>query len=120
MAPGSDPAEEPSTGPRRVALLPSGPACASLRVACSRHTGSSTAVPVGFFAVRPSAALLRAAELWAENLTFSGETGWGGLGFLPSLDKFVGAECGQGYFHALFYKQGAPSVRRAFRAAGVE
>ena len=68
-------------------------------------------------------------------MNFSAQRGWGECGFLPSTDKFatrreltrcvrclgaseVGAECGQGYFHTLFYKD-CKAVRKALVAAGL-
>ncbi|CAK0897234.1 unnamed protein product, partial [Prorocentrum cordatum] len=93
--------------------------CASTGKFLSTSGGAGEPLNVGFFAVRPHRRLQLAAELWAENLTFSHVDGWAGIGFLPAEDKFVGAECGQGYLHTLFYKQAAPSVSRALAAAGI-
>ncbi|CAK0833874.1 unnamed protein product, partial [Prorocentrum cordatum] len=49
---------------------------------------------------------------------FKNETGWANAGFAPWKSKYVGAECGQGFLHTLFYKS-TDVTRRAFEAAGL-
>jgi len=93
--------------------------CASTGYFISASGGAGEPLNVGFFAVRPDRRLLLAAERFADNMTFSVKTGWGGIGFAPCDNKFVGAECGQGYFHTLFYKQYHQRVKEAFAAAGL-
>eukprot|EP00930_Biecheleria_cincta_P046515 TRINITY_DN32087_c0_g1_i1.p1 TRINITY_DN32087_c0_g1~~TRINITY_DN32087_c0_g1_i1.p1 ORF type:complete len:712 (-),score=69.22 TRINITY_DN32087_c0_g1_i1:124-2259(-) len=73
---------------------------------------------VGFFAVRPDRRLLKAAEFFGGNVTFTVERGWGNCGHAPAGDKFVGAECGQGFFHTLMYKPKCKPVKQALAAAG--
>lgn len=93
--------------------------CASTGRFLSASGGVGEPLNVGFFAVRPDRRLLRAAELFAEGISFDKNRGWGGAGFAPSRGYFVGAECGQGYFLTLMYHRTA-QARRAFAAAGLE
>jgi len=69
--------------------------------------------------MRPDKRLLKAAEIFAANATFSIKRGWNDCFFLPSHDKFVGAECGQGFFHTMFYNKKCKPFRRAFDAVGL-
>merc|ERR1719230_2453618 len=46
-------------------------------------------------------------------------TGWGGGGMAPSRTAFVGAECGQGFMHSMFYKSYA-EVDESFAKAGAK
>ncbi|CAK9089888.1 Protein TANC1 [Durusdinium trenchii] len=93
--------------------------CAARGYFISASGGVGEPFNVGFFALRPSKKLLRAAEIFGANVNFSIETGWGDCGFLPSGSKFVGAECGQGFFHTLFYKD-CKAVKRALVEAGLQ
>ena len=92
--------------------------CAAKGYFLSASGGVGEPFNVGFFALRPDKRLLRAAEYFGGNVTFTVETGWGKCGFRPSGNKFVGAECGQGFFHTLFYKKCKP-VQKALVAAGL-
>merc|ERR1740121_3006545 len=49
----------------------------------------------------------------------SRKTGWGHSYFMPSKGYFIGAECGQGYFHTLFYDRQSSPAQASFRAAGL-
>jgi len=93
--------------------------CAATGRFLSTSGGVGEPLNVGFFASRPDKRLLRAAELFAENITFNDRTGWGGSGFKPSNGRFVGAECGQGFFHTLFYQKHSHKAQQALAAAGV-
>ncbi|CAE7245947.1 TANC1 [Symbiodinium necroappetens] len=92
--------------------------CAAKGYFISASGGVGEPFNVGFFALRPDKRLLRAAEFFGANVTFTVATGWGRCGFLPSGNKFVGAECGQGFFHTLFYKKCKP-VETSLVAAGL-
>jgi len=98
-----------------------GPAlrCAATGYFLSTSGGVGEPLNVGFFASKPDKRLVRAAELLAQSVSFNRQTGWGDAGFAPSRVYFVGAECGQGFFHALLYKQRHPPVKQALEAAGV-
>merc|ERR1719356_1615264 len=81
---------------------------------------------VGFFAVRPDSRLLRAAELFAGVANFSEKPsrssprgGWADSGFAPAGGYFVGAECGQGFFHTLYYKKSSSIAQNALEEAGL-
>lgn len=93
--------------------------CAATGRFLSTSGGVGEPLNVGFFAVRPDRRLLRAAEIFAENITFSEQTGWDKNGFKPSGGYFVGAECGQGYFHTLLYQKRSVKAQKALAAAGV-
>ena len=92
--------------------------CAARGYFISASGGVGEPFNVGFFALRPDTRLLRAAELFGASVNFTVETGWGHCGFRPSGNKFVGAECGQGFFHTLFYKTCNP-VKQALIKAGL-
>lgn len=93
--------------------------CASTGLFLSTSGGIGEPLNVGFFALRPDRRLLRAAEIWSKNASYSETTGWSLSGFAPSGGNYVGAECGQGFFHTLFYKRKSLPVRRALAAAGL-
>jgi len=93
--------------------------CASTGYFLSTSGGIGEPLNVGFFAVRPDRRLLRAAERFAANASFNESTGWANAGHAPARGYFVGAECGQGFFHTLFYKRAREPVRRAWAAAGL-
>ncbi|CAK0875322.1 unnamed protein product [Prorocentrum cordatum] len=69
-------------------------------------TTSGTMAPVNFamIATRPDERMLRAAEIFARNSSFTRVDGWAGGGYRPSDSKYIGAECGQGFMHTLYYK----------------
>ncbi|CAE7365376.1 unnamed protein product [Symbiodinium natans] len=69
--------------------------------------GIGEALNVGFFALQPHKALLQAAVDFARQADYSELTGWANEGWRPSGGYYVGGECGQGFFHALFYKRSA-------------
>lgn len=93
--------------------------CASTGRLLSASGGVGEPLNVGFFAVRPDARLLRAAEIFAEDVKFSEQTGWADSGFRPAGGYFVGAECGQGYMHTLFYQKRSKKAQDALQAAGL-
>lgn len=67
-------------------------------------TGTISPINVGFMAVRPDPRMLQASVKFAQEADFNYTTGWGDAGFEPWPIKFIGAECGQGFIHTLFYK----------------
>lgn len=93
--------------------------CAATGYFLSTSGGVGEPLNVGFFAVQPDKRLLRAAELFAANISFNRVNGWAKAGFAPAGGYFVGAECGQGYLHTLYYKEGK-KAREALEAAGLE
>lgn len=93
--------------------------CAKTGKFLSASGGVEEPMNVGFFALRPDKRLLLAAELFAENVTFSERTGWDNSGFKPAGGYFVGAECGQGYMNSLLYQKSSKQGRRAMRLAGL-
>jgi len=88
--------------------------CAATGRFLSTSGGVGEPLNVGFFAVRPDRRLLHAAEIFASNVTFSEKTGWANSGFKPSSGYFVGAECGQGYFHTLFLSEEKRQSSKSF------
>lgn len=83
-------------------------------------TGANVPLNMGTFAVRPDPKLLQTALNFAQRASFNSTSGWAGAGFKPSTAKFFGAECGQGFFHTLFYKKNNPEVQLAFQQVGNE
>lgn len=84
-------------------------------------TGPMAPINVGFMAVRPDPRFLKAAVAFAQNASYDHETGWAGGGFRPAWDKYVGAECGQGLLHTLFYKAHKNVLaRRCLEYAGLK
>lgn len=92
--------------------------CASKGHFISASGGVGEPLNVGFFALRPDRRLLLAAEKFAEGVTFNRQTGWANSGFKPAGGYFIGAECGQGYFHTLFYHRNSAKARAALAEAG--
>jgi len=74
---------------------------------------------VGFFAVKPSSALLQAALAFAKEADYDDLSGWGQSDRSPNAGYYVGGECGQGFFHHLFYKQGMKASQSAFAEARI-
>eukprot|EP00435_Cladocopium_sp_Y103_P075215 s3_g55.t1 len=77
--------------------------------------GGFEALTIAFFALRPSAALLRAVQRFLLNSTFDDDLAWNSMGYGPwgcldGTDQWcfhcyhVGGECGQGLFYNLFYQ----------------
>eukprot|EP00930_Biecheleria_cincta_P038558 TRINITY_DN26485_c0_g1_i1.p1 TRINITY_DN26485_c0_g1~~TRINITY_DN26485_c0_g1_i1.p1 ORF type:complete len:564 (-),score=93.18 TRINITY_DN26485_c0_g1_i1:64-1755(-) len=93
--------------------------CAATGYFLSTAGGVGEPLNVGFFAVRPDKRLLQAAEFFAENVTFNRQNGWDKGGFAPAGGYFVGAECGQGYLHTLYYKD-TKKARMALKAANIK
>jgi len=81
--------------------------------------GSQSPLNLGFFALKPSSALLETAIAFSEIADFDKATGWDNAGYLPSHGKYFGAECGQGYLHTLLYKN-TSAVQRAFQKTGLK
>merc|ERR1712217_300323 len=75
-------------------------------------SGTMSPINVGFIAVRPDPRMLRAAIAFAQNASFDRSTGWAGGGFAPATFKSVGAECGQGFMHTLYYKAARNDLAR--------
>ena len=50
-------------------------------------------------------AFLEAAEEFAKEADYSELNGWAEEGWKPCNGYYVGGECGQGFFHTLFYKR---------------
>lgn len=93
--------------------------CASTGMFLSASGGVGEPLNVGFFALRPDPKLLAAAEEFADGLKFSWTKGWDNAGFEPAgTSKFIGAECGQGYFHTLLYDRKSKKAQAAMVAAG--
>ena len=84
-------------------------------------TGGGIGEPlnVGFFAVRPDPRLMQASRIFARSADYSRRTGWGDSGFKPAQGEFPGSECGQGFFHTLFYKRTSRLAQRALKEAGL-
>merc|ERR1712203_557147 len=74
---------------------------------------------IGFWAVRPDARLLEASRIFARAAPFDDKKGWANSGFAPSNGYFVGAECGQGFFHTLFYKKKSKVAQSSLAQAGL-
>jgi hypothetical protein len=96
--------------------------CASTGVLISTNGGVGEPFNVGFFAVRPDPKYMKAALSFAKLASFDDKVGWAESGFAPSGGYYVGAECGQGFFHTLFYKAVSNSSkvgRQALQEAGL-
>jgi len=94
--------------------------CAARGRFLTTNGGAQEALNVGFFATKPSMQLFQAALAFARESDYSKETGWGASGWDPSpYGYYVGGECGQGFFHHLFYKQWQRASQLAFTEAGL-
>lgn len=93
--------------------------CAARGRFLSTNGGMGEALNVGFFATKPSPRLLQAALAFAREADYSDKTGWADSGWAPSNGYYVGGECGQGFFHHLFYKQGKKASQLALAEAGL-
>eukprot|EP00929_Paragymnodinium_shiwhaense_P107125 TRINITY_DN73195_c0_g1_i1.p1 TRINITY_DN73195_c0_g1~~TRINITY_DN73195_c0_g1_i1.p1 ORF type:complete len:399 (+),score=73.83 TRINITY_DN73195_c0_g1_i1:66-1199(+) len=93
--------------------------CASTGVFMTTSGGIGEPLNVGFFAVRPDQRLMKAAQLFAQKANYSVTEGWGASGYKPAGGYYVGAECGQGFFHTLFYKKSSEVAREALQEAGL-
>jgi len=82
--------------------------------------GAASPLNLGFFAVKPSAELLDTALEFSKLADYDYKTGWDNAGYAPSGSKFVGAECGQGYLHTLFYKKNSIAAQKAFSKTGLK
>eukprot|EP00927_Polykrikos_kofoidii_P029686 TRINITY_DN25631_c0_g1_i1.p1 TRINITY_DN25631_c0_g1~~TRINITY_DN25631_c0_g1_i1.p1 ORF type:complete len:383 (+),score=48.36 TRINITY_DN25631_c0_g1_i1:88-1236(+) len=91
--------------------------CASTGKFITTNGGIGEPLNVGFFALRPNPMTLQAARNFARLATFDDKTGWSNNNFTPSNGYYVGAECGQGFFHTLFYMKTAVG-RQALEEAG--
>jgi len=94
--------------------------CAATGRFLSTNGGIGEALNVGFFALRPDPRFLQAARIFSRVANFTKPTGWGECGFAPNGGKYVGAECGQGFFHTLFYKRKCKLARWALAEAGLD
>lgn len=79
--------------------------CASAGNFLTTNGGLGEALNVGFFALKPHRLLLQAAEEFAKEADYSELNGWAEEGWKPCNGYYVGGECGQGFFHTLFYKR---------------
>jgi len=93
--------------------------CAATGTFLTTNGGIGEPLNVGFFAAKPDQRLMQAALAFAKESPFNDETGWAESGWEPSGGYFVGAECGQGFFHTLFYKQDQLASRWALEQAGL-
>lgn len=93
--------------------------CASTGKVLSTNGGMGEPLNVGFFALKPDPKLLQAARNFGKIADFDEKTGWAKLGWQPSGGYFVGAECGQGFWHTFFYKKKSPEVTNALKDAGL-
>lgn len=93
--------------------------CAAQDRFLTTNGGVGEPLNVGFFAFKPSSALLQAALAFAKQADFDEHTGWGESGWTPAGGYYVGGECGQGFFHHLFYKQFQKASQAAFAEAGL-
>merc|ERR1712130_552112 len=93
--------------------------CAATGRMLSTNGGIGEPLNIGFLAVRPDARLLDAARIFARTAPFDDKKGWANSGFAPSGSYFVGAECGQGFFHTLFYKKQSAVAQKALTEAGL-
>jgi hypothetical protein len=93
--------------------------CAATGTFITTNGGIDEPLNVGFFAAKPDQRLMQAALAFARDSPYNDKTGWSESGWEPSDNYFVGAECGQGFFHTLFYKQDMLPSRNAFEEAGL-
>jgi len=93
--------------------------CATRGAFLTTNGGLDEALNIGFFAAKPNPQLLQAAVAFAREANFSEESGWGESGWAPNNGYYVGGECGQGFFHHLFYKQSQKASQLAFAEAGI-
>ncbi|CAK0830209.1 unnamed protein product [Prorocentrum cordatum] len=83
-------------------------------------SGPLAPVSVAIIVVRPDPRILRASVAFAQKAAFSRVDGWAGGGYLPTANKYIGAECGQGLFHTLFYMQNINRLARwALASSGI-
>jgi len=92
--------------------------CAATGRLLTTNGGMGEALNVGFFAMKPSPSLLQAALAFAREADYSDITGWAESGWAPANGYYVGGECGQGFFHHLFYKQDKRVSKLALKEAG--
>lgn len=94
--------------------------CAATGRFLATSGGVGEPLNVGFFALRPNRSILEAARNFARNAKYSKLSGWAKSAFLPSHGEYPGSECGQGFWHALFYKiERNKVVAQAWIDAGV-
>lgn len=82
-------------------------------------SGPMSPLNVGMFALKPSRALLNAAVDFAQTSFYDPITGWGDSGLSPNKGSYIGAECGQGFMHALMYKN-SKSVLASIKTAAYQ
>lgn len=88
-------------------------------------SGLASPCNLGFAAFRPDPRVQQAALYFLAHANYSDIDGWGGAGFWPKKNKFIGSECGQGVFWTLFYNNGLdrddiPLVETSFLQAGLQ
>ncbi|CAJ1425193.1 unnamed protein product [Effrenium voratum] len=89
--------------------------CAAAGHFLTTNGGIGEALNVGFFAAKPRKELLQAAEDFASEASYSQESGWAREGWKPCGGYYVGGECGQGFFHTVFYKRQAALKERLLK-----
>jgi len=93
--------------------------CASTGVLMTTAGGIGEPLNVGFFALKPDQRLLKASEIFAKEANYSVDHGWGASGYKPAGGYYVGAECGQGFFHTLFYQKRSAIGQAALKEVGM-
>jgi len=93
--------------------------CAATGTFLTTNGGIGEPLNIGFFAAKPDQRLMQAALAFARDSPFNRYSGWSESGWEPSAGYYVGAECGQGFFHTLFYKQNMLPSRNALEEAGL-
>eukprot|EP00434_Breviolum_minutum_P008893 symbB.v1.2.007841.t1/scaffold486.1/size197656/3 len=92
--------------------------CAASGKFLSTNGGVGEPLNVGFFALKPDKRLFQASLNFALDANFSTKTSWGEMGWKPAGGYFIGGECGQGFWYALFYKNGG-AAHRALQSVGL-
>ena len=92
--------------------------CAASGKFLSTNGGIGALLNLGFFALKPDKRLFQASVNFALNANYSGKTSWGEMGWLPAKGQFIGGECGQGFWYALFYKSGG-AAQKALQSVGL-
>lgn len=92
--------------------------CASTGKFLSTNGGLEEGMNLGFFALKPRPEILQAARIFDRDSGYDEKFGWSDCGWKPFNQYFVGGECGQGFFHTLFYKANCDPVAKALTAAG--
>lgn len=92
--------------------------CAASGKFLSTNGGVGEPLNVGFFALKPDKRLFQASLNFAKEADFSHDHSWGQMGWKPAGGYFIGVECGQGFWYALFYKSGG-LAQKALESVGL-